>query len=85
RSETDEPTGYAPEALDAWATRLLELAGARDGFVYFINGAKERAPAAAMALLERLGVAKPAPQPSTAKPAPRSPKPSRSSRKARGP
>ncbi|HZB93251.1 MAG TPA: DUF72 domain-containing protein, partial [Stellaceae bacterium] len=68
RSETDEPTGYAPEALDAWATRLLELAGARDGFVYFINGAKERAPAAAMALLERLGVAKPAPQPSTAKP-----------------
>ena len=29
--------------------------GARDVFVYFINGAKERAPAAAMALLDRLG------------------------------
>ncbi|MES2414435.1 MAG: DUF72 domain-containing protein [Pseudomonadota bacterium] len=28
---------------------------ARDVFVYFINGAKERAPAAAMALLQRLG------------------------------
>ena len=28
----------------------------RDVFVYFINGAKERAPAAAMALLDRLGV-----------------------------
>ncbi|WP_457281926.1 DUF72 domain-containing protein [Polaromonas sp. P5_D5] len=28
---------------------------ARDVFVYFINGAKERAPAAAMALLNRLG------------------------------
>jgi uncharacterized protein YecE (DUF72 family) len=27
----------------------------RDVFVYFINGAKERAPAAAMALLQRLG------------------------------
>ena len=27
----------------------------RDVFVYFINGAKERAPAAAMALLDRLG------------------------------
>ncbi len=29
----------------------------REVFVYFINGAKERAPAAAMALLERLGTA----------------------------
>ena len=28
--------------------------GERDVFVYFINGAKERAPAAAMALIERL-------------------------------
>ncbi|HYP69617.1 MAG TPA: DUF72 domain-containing protein, partial [Variovorax sp.] len=27
----------------------------RDTFVYFINGAKEKAPAAASALLERLG------------------------------
>jgi uncharacterized protein YecE (DUF72 family) len=26
----------------------------RDVFVYFINGAKERAPAAAMALIKRL-------------------------------
>ena len=29
--------------------------GARDVFIYFINGAKERAPAAATALLNRLG------------------------------
>jgi uncharacterized protein YecE (DUF72 family) len=36
--------------------RLQEPAksGARDVFVYFINGAKERAPAAAIALLDRL-------------------------------
>ncbi|MGQ3075925.1 MAG: DUF72 domain-containing protein, partial [Ferrovibrionaceae bacterium] len=30
-------------------------AKARDVFMYFISGAKERAPAAAMALIERLG------------------------------
>ena len=30
-------------------------AGPRDVFMYFISGAKERAPAAAMALIERLG------------------------------
>lgn len=65
-------TGYADEALDAWAGRLLTWAkgeapadlpsldetpaqsAPRDVFVYFINGAKERAPAAAMALLGRL-------------------------------
>jgi hypothetical protein len=29
--------------------------GARDVFVFFINGAKERAPAAARALIERVG------------------------------
>ena len=33
----------------------LKKGGARDVFVYFINGAKERAPAAAKALIERLG------------------------------
>jgi len=34
---------------------------ARDVFVYFINGAKENAPAAAQALLQRLGWTPPAP------------------------
>ena len=41
------------------ATRLLDKpapkAKARDGFVYFISGAKQRNPAAALALIERLG------------------------------
>ena len=32
----------------------IAASGERDVFVYFINGAKERAPAAAMALLDRL-------------------------------
>jgi uncharacterized protein YecE (DUF72 family) len=67
RVTATEPTGYPPASLDEWASRLrLWAAGkakarskaansaARDCFVYFINGAKERAPAAAQALLERL-------------------------------
>ncbi len=47
--------GYAPRALDAWATRASGWARERPTFVYFISGAKEKAPAAAGALLERLG------------------------------
>src|SRR5262249_31532796 len=47
-----EPTGYPPDALDSWADRFRRQ-GVRDCFVYFINGAKVRAPAAAQALLQR--------------------------------
>jgi uncharacterized protein YecE (DUF72 family) len=63
RAQAAEPTGYPPASLDDWASRIrLWAAGkgnpaksaARDCFVYFINGAKERAPAAAQALLGRL-------------------------------
>lgn len=51
----DEPTGYSPAALDKIAARFREHAQAgRDCFVYFINGAKVRAPHAAMSLIERL-------------------------------
>ncbi len=50
-----EPTGYTPDALDRWAERLrVWSAEGRDCFLYFINGAKIRAPAAAQALLRRL-------------------------------
>jgi uncharacterized protein YecE (DUF72 family) len=50
-------TGYDGAALDAWAevARGWADGGRRDVFVYFISGAKVRAPAAAMALIERLG------------------------------
>jgi uncharacterized protein YecE (DUF72 family) len=68
----DEPAGYAPAALDAWAERArrwaaggapddLETVAApaeeapRDVFLYVISGAKQRNPAAAMALIERVG------------------------------
>jgi len=52
----EEPAGYPPDALDAWAQRLRERSAseASDCFVYFISGAKVRAPAAAQALLQRL-------------------------------
>lgn len=69
----EEPTGYAPAALDHWAETAkawaegnapdgyayinppaASVGGARDVFVFMINGAKVRAPAAAMGLLERL-------------------------------
>jgi uncharacterized protein YecE (DUF72 family) len=54
----EETAGYPPEMLDAWAARLRERAArdACDCFVYFISGAKIRAPAAAQALLERMAV-----------------------------
>lgn len=42
-------TAYPPQELDAWAERP------RDVFLYFIREGKLRAPAAAMALIERLG------------------------------
>jgi len=52
----EEPAGYPPEALDGWAQCLRERSApeACDCFVYFISGAKIRAPAAAQALLQRL-------------------------------
>ena len=55
RCTEEEPTGYPPEALDEWAERAQSWAAeGRDVFLYFINGAKVRAPAAAQALIQRL-------------------------------
>jgi uncharacterized protein YecE (DUF72 family) len=57
RCTEDEPTGYPPEALDSWAERARALAAdGSDVFLYFINGAKIRAPAAAQALIQRLQI-----------------------------
>jgi uncharacterized protein YecE (DUF72 family) len=56
RCAEDEPTGYPAEALDEWTERLRGWAAeGTDCFLYFINGAKIRAPAAAQALIQRLG------------------------------
>lgn len=46
--------GYAPAALGKWAERARSVAAARDVFVFFISGFKQRNPAAAMALIQRL-------------------------------
>ena len=55
RSADDETLGYSEHALDLWAGRLRALSSAGDVFAYVIAGAKQRAPAAAMALIARLG------------------------------
>jgi uncharacterized protein YecE (DUF72 family) len=55
RCAEKEAAGYPTAALDQWADRVKGWAAeGRDCFLYFINGAKVRAPAAAQALLARL-------------------------------
>ena len=55
RMSEDIPTGYDDAALDAFADRAREVqASGRDAYVFMINGAKVRAPAAAQALEARL-------------------------------
>jgi uncharacterized protein YecE (DUF72 family) len=55
RMREEIPTGYDDAALDGFAKRAREWAkGGRDAYIFMINGAKVRAPAAAMALQERL-------------------------------
>ena len=66
----EEPAGYPPDILDRWAARARawsqgapddlprltpEPRRPRETFLFMINGAKVRAPAAAQALLARLG------------------------------
>jgi uncharacterized protein YecE (DUF72 family) len=56
RMRGDCPTGYDEKALEAFADRARRWqADGRDSYIFMINGAKERAPAAALALQERLG------------------------------
>ncbi len=54
QSEEQTATGYSTAALDDWAKRAAAWARRGDVFIYFIAGAKLRAPAAAQALLSRL-------------------------------
>jgi uncharacterized protein YecE (DUF72 family) len=55
RTEEHIETGYSAAALDLWAERTRKWSKTGDVFVYFISGAKLRAPAAAQALIERVG------------------------------
>jgi uncharacterized protein YecE (DUF72 family) len=54
RTRENIKTGYTGPQLDAWAKRAKAWAKRGDVFVYFISGAKVRAPAAAQALIECL-------------------------------
>ena len=56
RMRSDVPTGYDETSLDAFAKRARGWqAKGLDSYIFMINGAKERAPAAALALQQRLG------------------------------
>lgn len=55
RSEAECETGYPLPALERWAAgarQWLELGPRKEAFVFFINGAKEKAPMAARAFLK---------------------------------
>lgn len=56
RMSEDVPTGYDEKSLDAFASKAGELRRKGDAYIFMINGAKVRAPAAALALQERLSV-----------------------------
>ena len=57
RMREDVPTGYGDEALDGFADKARDWQSeGRDSYIFFINGAKVRAPAAALALREKLSV-----------------------------
>jgi uncharacterized protein YecE (DUF72 family) len=54
RMRPDIATGYDDIALDRFETKAQRWAGNGGAYLFMINGAKERAPAAALALQERL-------------------------------
>jgi uncharacterized protein YecE (DUF72 family) len=54
RTHENIKTGYAPADLARWSKRARDWAKRGDVFVYFISGAKVRAPAAAQAMIARL-------------------------------
>jgi uncharacterized protein YecE (DUF72 family) len=56
RAQADEQQGYPARAITAYAQRFGEQAKKQDVFAFFISSAKERNPAAAMALQRALGV-----------------------------
>jgi uncharacterized protein YecE (DUF72 family) len=58
RSDAACPTGYPPEQIARWVSGAREwtaMGERHEAFVFFINGAKERAPAAAQEFLRQLG------------------------------
>jgi len=56
RMREELPTGYEDKALDDFAQRAREWRTGGDAYIFMINGAKVRAPAAAQALQRKLAV-----------------------------
>lgn len=56
RMSEDVPTGYDDAALDGFAAKARDWRARGDAYIFMINGAKVRAPAAALALQERVVV-----------------------------
>jgi uncharacterized protein YecE (DUF72 family) len=54
RMNEDVSTGYDEATLDGFAERARQWRERGDAYIFMINGAKVRAPAAALALQERL-------------------------------
>jgi uncharacterized protein YecE (DUF72 family) len=54
RMNEEVPTGYDAATLDGFAERARQWRERGDAYIFLINGAKVRAPAAALALQERL-------------------------------
>jgi uncharacterized protein YecE (DUF72 family) len=57
QSQADEPNGYPKKDVDRFAKLATDWSKKQDVFMFFISGAKERNPAAAMALQAKLGIA----------------------------
>ncbi len=55
RTMADHALGYTDGALDKWVGLARDWAHRGDVFAYFIAGAKVRNPAAALAMIDRLG------------------------------
>ena len=59
RTQSGEATGYSSADLVKFAKMYKDWSAKQDVFAFFISGAKERNPAAAMALQEKLGITPP--------------------------
>ena len=55
RTREEEPTGYTAKEISVWAEVARKQAEWGDAFLFFISGAKVRAPAAAQAMIVALG------------------------------
>ena len=56
QTKSDQPTGYPKSEIDRFARMFTDWSKSQDVFAFFISGAKERNPAAAIALQDKLGL-----------------------------